>query len=129
MLVWRMGGFEERFGPEVKLAAEGALDRNPDHARCQQREGTTSPSCLFGAPQLGVIVLGDSHAGVLMSAITQAASGTKRGVQQWSYDSCIYLPGMRHVDSKRLSRAVTASASISSATQNLKGFQRIFRCS
>jgi hypothetical protein len=25
-------------------------------------------------------------------------------VQQWSYDSCIYLPGMRHVDSKRLSR-------------------------
>lgn len=104
MLVWRMGGIEERFGPEVKLAAEGALDRNPDHARCQQREGTTSPSCLFGAPQLGVIVLGDSHAGVLMSAITQAASGTKRGVQQWSYDSCIYLPGMRHVDSKRLSR-------------------------
>ncbi len=104
LLVWRMGGIEARFGPEVTLAAAGARDRSSDHARCQQREGTTSPSCVFGAPQRGAIVLGDSHAGVLMSAITQAASGTNRGVQQWSYDSCIYLPGMRHIDSKRLNK-------------------------
>lgn len=102
--VWRMQGIETRFGENVQLAAAGASDRNPNHTRCHQRKGATSPGCVFGPAESRAIVLGDSHAGALMSAVTKAAAKEGWGVQQWTYDACIYLPGMRHVWPKRFGK-------------------------
>ena len=102
--VWKMQGLEKRFGKEVQLAAAGAAARNPHHTRCHQRKGSTSPGCVFGSKESKAIVLGDSHAGALMSAVPRAAAIEGKGVQQWTYDACIFLPGMRHIQPKRFGK-------------------------
>lgn len=104
LAVWQMDGLDGRFGKEVQLAAAGASVNNPNHTRCHQRKGATSPGCVFGPPESKAIVLGDSHAGALMPAVAEAAAIGGWGVQQWTYDACIFLPGMRHVWPKRFGK-------------------------
>lgn len=104
LAIWQMQGLEGRFGKEVQLAAAGATDKNPNHTRCHQRQGRISPGCASGPPESKAIVLGDSHAGALMTAVAKAAAIEGRGVQQWTYDACIFLPGMRHVSPQRFGK-------------------------
>ena len=102
--VWQAGGITGRFPAAVELAAEGAQDFHPDRARCHGRTGNTSPGCIFGAAQRDAIVIGDSHVAGVVSAIAAAGHAAGKGVQQWSYDGCIYVPAMRQVAPDRFSK-------------------------
>jgi peptidoglycan/LPS O-acetylase OafA/YrhL len=97
LLVWAKQGVPGRFPEAVELAAAEARNANPRRAECMQRQGVSSPSCVFGGSQWKVIVAGDSHAAALVSSVVAAAGRPDAGVVQWTYSACVFVPGMIQV--------------------------------
>lgn len=90
-------GVAGRFPPALELVREGARDSNPRKAACHPTTGVASPSCMFGGEHLRVVMLGDSHANALVSALASAAPEATSGVMEWSYSSCPTLHDTRRV--------------------------------
>lgn len=99
--IWMANGVDGRFAPDVELAAAAVKDFNPDRARCHQSVGTTSPACLFGGTQRKLFVVGDSHVASIISAVVAAKADGDAGVVQFSYDGCVFIPGMRQLRPQR----------------------------
>ena len=81
-------GVPGRFSPEIERMQQGALDINPRRNECWVATGSVSPSCMHGGSRLGAIVMGDSHANALVSAVTANAQDAGMGVMEWSYSGC-----------------------------------------
>ena len=81
-------GVPGRFSPEIERMQQGALDINPRRNECWVATGSVSPSCMHGGSRLGAIVMGDSHANSLVSAVTANAQDAGMGVMEWSYSGC-----------------------------------------
>ncbi|QYF94279.1 acyltransferase [Massilia sp. PAMC28688] len=97
LYAWRAGGVPGRFPANVELAAAESSNVNPRRADCHPATGTVSPACRFGAPAPGTraLLVGDSHASVLVSAMSEAARRAGADVTLLSYSGCPYLPGMK----------------------------------
>lgn len=97
LYVWRAGGVDGRFSPAVELAAAEAGNHHPRRSQCHTTLGSVSPACRYGAGELQrtALLVGDSHASVLVSAMAGAATAARAGVVQFSYSGCPYLPGMK----------------------------------
>lgn len=105
--MWRLNGVPGRFAQPVLTAAGEAANFNPRRGECHQRKGVTSPSCLYGGTAPGIIILGDSHASALVTAV--AGSHPDVGVLQWTYDACVYLPGMRKANPHQFNQGADCS--------------------
>lgn len=81
------GGFNHRL-PGLELIAGEATNRNPRIEDCRARRDGSSPSCLYGGDEVGAIVLGDSHAISVVTAVEEAFSSTALGVMEWSNGGC-----------------------------------------
>lgn len=90
---WKQG-LPGRFSPKVELVSQEALNRNPRHKNCHPASGIASPSCMFGGDRLRAILLGDSHADAVVSALAAAAPQPGDGVMEWSYTGCPTLFGV-----------------------------------
>ena len=101
--VWKMNGVAGRFDPAVEVAAKEIENFNPRRKECHMEGGSTSPSCVFGGPEWKVILLGDSHAGAIVSSLALAPGAS--GVVQWSYSGCVYVPGMRQLNPHQFGNA------------------------
>lgn len=111
LLVRQQDGISGRFAPALELAAAEAGNFNPHRAACHAYKGSTSPSCVYdghgglGGHDWKLIVVGDSHAGAIVSAVAQAQAGadagdsSDAGVVQWTYTGCAFVPGMRRLAS------------------------------
>lgn len=86
-------GVWSRFPPEIVALSRGATDINPRMAECHRSSGTTSPACMVGGRQLSAVLLGDSHATSVVTAIAGALSTPNSGVMELSYSSCPTLFG------------------------------------
>ncbi|MFC4931733.1 acyltransferase family protein [Massilia sp. GCM10023247] len=100
LAVWRAGGVDGRFSPAVELAAAEAGNYHPRRSRCHTTLGSVSPACHYGAGgrERTALLVGDSHASVLVSALARSATAARAGVVQLSYSGCPYLPGMKMRD-------------------------------
>ncbi|SFU46831.1 acyltransferase family protein [Pseudoduganella namucuonensis] len=96
--LWLLDGVPQRFAEPVRKAANEANNFNPRRKECHQSKGATSPSCVHGGPERRVVLLGDSHAAALVSGLAGARPDPRAGVLQWTYDACVYLPGMRKLN-------------------------------
>lgn len=76
------------------MAEDEQLDYSPMRDRCLARSGGTSPACMFGSGPLRAIVLGDSHADAMVSAVQNALPAG--AVMELSYAGCLTLFG-QHV--------------------------------
>ena len=103
LLVWAKQGVPGRFPAAVEVTAAEAKNVNPRQAECSQRQGVTSPSCVFGGSKWNVIVAGDSHAAALVSSLVAAAGKPEAGVVQWTYSACVFVPGMIQVKKHKFS--------------------------
>lgn len=92
--IWKMQGVAGRFSLDIEVAAAEAANFNPRKAQCHPAKGASSPSCMYGAAERKVILIGDSHGDAVVSGLAQA--GGSGGVMQWTYSSCPYLPGMKN---------------------------------
>lgn len=92
------GGLPHRLSPSVELAAQEALNKKPRQLECLARDEPRSPSCLFGTgSQVRAVLIGDSHADAVTTAVAAALPGTTSGaVLDWSYVGCPTLLGAQH---------------------------------
>ncbi|WP_250468202.1 acyltransferase family protein [Caballeronia sp. GAFFF2] len=89
--------------PELwDMAANEQLDFSPMRDQCLASSGGKSPACTFGSGPLRAIVLGDSHADAMVSAVQKALPNGS--IMELSYSGCptIYgehaVPGSRDAD-------------------------------
>lgn len=81
-------GYPGRLPKSVEIAAREAENHHPRRDACHAMSGTESPSCVFGGQNIRAIVLGDSHANALTSAIANALPDRDDGIMTLSYSSC-----------------------------------------
>lgn len=91
-------GVHGRFSPEIELTSQEALNSNPRQGECNPGPGAVSPSCMYGGTDLRAIVLGDSHANAIVTAVAAAVPRQYGGVMEWSYFGC---PILEDVHSRR----------------------------
>lgn len=96
LYVWRGAGMPGRFPAAIELAAAAESgNRNARREKCHASVGTKSPACRFGTGAQRALLVGDSHASVLVSALAAAGAGADGSVTLLSYSGCPYAPGMR----------------------------------
>ncbi len=93
--IWKQQGVPGRFSQAVEIAAAEAGNFNQRRLACHIAKGDASPSCMYGGAERKVILLGDSHADAIVTALAQAGPGGKAGVAQWSYSGCPYVHDMK----------------------------------
>ena len=94
-------GVTGRFSPEIELVSQEALNTNPRLSECHAWTGSGSPSCMFGGSQLSAIVLGDSHANAIVSAVAAARTQPDDGVREWTFSGCPTLIGVKSLKDAR----------------------------
>jgi hypothetical protein len=88
---WKLNGVAGRFAPAAELAAAEALNVNPRD--CVTPEGTAVQPCRYGGPVTKLILLGDSHANAVATAVEAALPSKDAGFEQWSYAACPMILG------------------------------------
>lgn len=93
-VLWLAQGWPGRFAAEAEAIA--AIDALPPPAvrACHVHGGPHSPLCRHGEGPPAVVLVGDSHASVLVPAV-QAALPPGRSVMQMSYSACPYVQDAR----------------------------------
>ncbi|MGL5335658.1 MAG: acyltransferase family protein, partial [Enterovibrio sp.] len=83
-----------RLDPAIELIANEALNFNPLREKCHlnQKKGSKSPLCQFGQGETKAVVLGDSHANAVVSAVEKATNGS---VIEMTYTGCVTVLGLK----------------------------------
>ncbi|UCQ11985.1 acyltransferase family protein [Edwardsiella tarda] len=84
----------ERINPAIELALSEKLNNPLRMNECLlgPGKGPVSPMCKFGNGELKAVVVGDSHANSIVSAVTTAANGS---VIEMSFTSCPTVLGLK----------------------------------
>lgn len=93
-------GIIGRLDPKVESISLESLNKNPRSDECTLNSGVVSPSCMFGGNDLQAIVLGDSHANAIISAIVSAAPSPDSGIMEWAYNACPFIQGVQTLERK-----------------------------
>ncbi|MGL5336028.1 MAG: SGNH hydrolase domain-containing protein, partial [Enterovibrio sp.] len=83
-----------RLDPAMEFIANEALNFNPLREKCHIGPGVgiKSPLCKFGHGPIKAIVLGDSHANSVITAVAKAANGS---VIEMTYSGCNTVLGLK----------------------------------
>jgi hypothetical protein len=84
-----------RLSPAVELAASESLNINPLRFKCHIAKGEQFKSCIYGGANIKVILVGDSHASSLVSAIQASLTSQNDGVLAFTYSSCPTIFGVQ----------------------------------
>jgi hypothetical protein len=85
-----------RLPPTVELAAREASNFNARRTDCHAMGGNDFLRCVYGGPNVRAILLGDSHASTVATAVQAALPSGADGVLAMSYTSCPTLFGAQH---------------------------------
>ena len=96
-LIWQKKGIEGRFTPAIDIASSEYLNRNPRFASCFMLNGVESPSCMYGGDKLKAILMGDSHADSITTALAAAVPDASGGIMGWTYTGCPILIGVKNI--------------------------------
>lgn len=100
---WKQGVLG-RLTQDIEIVSQESLNRNMRRETCHMDAGIASPSCMYGGKQLQAVVLGDSHADALVSAVAAAVKIQNGGVMEWAYSSCpttfgvLPAPGLKGIN-------------------------------
>jgi hypothetical protein len=89
------GGIQNRLPHAIEIAALEAQNKNPRRDECLSTKGVSSPSCVYGGGSLKAVVLGDSHAASIVTAVVEARPTDEYSVMELTYDSCPSLFGIK----------------------------------
>ncbi|QHE76716.1 acyltransferase family protein [Hydrogenophaga sp. PBL-H3] len=100
-LVSILNGVSGRLSVEIEIAAKEANNTKPRRDTCFVKQGESSPSCIYGqGDKLRAILIGDSHADSLTTALAAAVPSGDGGVLDWSYVSCPTIIGVKNLSPK-----------------------------
>lgn len=88
-------GVPGRLSPTVENIAAAANDSNPLRDKSHSMGGMVFKKHVYGGPNIRAIVLGDSHASTIVTAVQAALTNPEHGVLGMSYTSCPTLFGVR----------------------------------
>jgi peptidoglycan/LPS O-acetylase OafA/YrhL len=94
-LVLRNINISGRLEDRIELVAKESQNENPRRKACLPGTGAEFPLCHFGGSQIDAILLGDSHAMAVSSAMTAAQSDAGRGFTLLAYSSCPIVEGAK----------------------------------
>ncbi|MDL9998088.1 acyltransferase family protein [Variovorax sp. J22P240] len=95
--VYLKQGVTGRFPAQVDLAALESENFNPYRSACHAKGGVKSPSCVLGGNRIRAILLGDSHAEAVFTAVAAAVPDREDGVIGWTYTNCPTLLSVKYV--------------------------------
>ncbi|MDG1579400.1 acyltransferase family protein [Pseudomonas sp. GOM6] len=98
LLIQLRQGVPGRVPAEVDAVFAATRDANPRRDECLRNEFSQVPECTYGGERLGVIVIGDSHAGALVRAVEQALPTSSLHVLDWTMSNCPTIAGIHAVD-------------------------------
>lgn len=91
-------GWEGRLSSNIEFVANESKNVKPNRDQCFTKSGAESSSCIYGVGQLRAVLLGDSHADAITTALAAAASSG--GIMDWSYISCPTIFGVKNLSPK-----------------------------
>lgn len=100
MWVLHKNGVMGRISPTIELVAGEQNDKNRRMDACFAKSGIQSPSCMYGGAQLKAILIGDSHANAITTALAAAIPNTDDGIMEWTYEACPTLRGVHEDQGK-----------------------------
>jgi len=97
LMVRTTDGVNGRFPPAIEQVAAESNNINPHRAECHPNKGKTSPSCVYGGKNWGLVILGDSHASAIVTSLAKANPNkqSEDGTVQWTYSGCSFVLGLR----------------------------------
>lgn len=97
-LVIRKDGIPSRL-PEKVLAIESlSSDKNPRQTECLK----SSAKCVFGGKEIAALVLGDSHADSIVTAVSAALADERKGVLLRAASGCLFASGAQLIKGRNL---------------------------
>lgn len=91
--------FNNRLPPAIELAANEALNKSPRRTECHDAATYQhAPGCIYGAESANpasAILLGDSHAASVVTALGVAAKKANKSLVEWSLSACQPLLGVQ----------------------------------
>ena len=90
-------GIPGRLPAQVDALFAESDNKNPRLGECMQNEFSAVPECTYGGPKLGVIVVGDSHAGALIRAVQRALPSTDEHALDWTMSNCPTIANIKAV--------------------------------
>ena len=92
--VRRLDGIPDRL-PEAIVKIFDEENINPRFKECHVQLGQKVPECTYGGDELGVIVLGDSHAASIVRTVEHALPSNKLHVLDWTLSGCPAIAGLK----------------------------------
>lgn len=92
------GGVPGRIDARIDEVYNEATDRNPRLVECFSVGNKPVPGCTYGGKDLGVIVIGDSHAASIMRSLEQALPSKDLHVLDWSLNACPTIVGIKSTE-------------------------------
>lgn len=74
------------------------FNKNPQQKDCHVSGLQTVPECIYGNNDLGIIVIGDSHADAVIRSIEKSMQIHEKGVLDWTLSSCQTIVGLKKDD-------------------------------
>jgi peptidoglycan/LPS O-acetylase OafA/YrhL len=99
-LIWKKNGIAGRFAPAIDIASSEYMNRNPRFSECFMLTGVASPSCMYGGDKLRAVLMGDSHADAVTTALAAAVPDASGGIMGWTYTGCPILLGVKNISSQ-----------------------------
>lgn len=93
----RRTGIPERLPDDVVMLVDRDLLSNPRQDKCLQSHS----ECVYGEGPIGLIMIGDSHADAVVTAVETALAPAARGILFKGDSGCISLPGLAHTDTRK----------------------------
>ncbi|WP_336014779.1 acyltransferase family protein [Acinetobacter pittii] len=96
-VIYKLQGLPNRVDNSINELALASEDKNPRRSECHLSSGSAIPQCKYGTGEVGVIVVGDSHAQAIIRSVEKAMSEDKPSVIDWTYSSCPTILGTKNI--------------------------------
>ena len=104
-------GVDGRFSAAIDVMSAESKNINPRRDECHSdKGGIASASCMHGGSNLSAIIIGDSHADAVTTALAAAIPDPADGIMQWTYGGCPALPGVSAAPAFREAQATKGYA-------------------
>lgn len=94
----RLFSFDGRLPAAVQLAAAEAANKDPRASKCAPGKNNQSPGCVYGQGEVGVILIGDSHAMSTVTSLASASEEWQKSVLFLGRSGCRPVRGLKRSD-------------------------------
>lgn len=95
--VYSAAGIADRLPRSATLAAAEAENRYPKPVECREDAVNPGSDCRYGEGPVRAILIGDSHANAVASALAEAARSRHASIRVWEYAACPWLLSAQRV--------------------------------